>query len=318
VKINPQHGRPRNQHPRGVEGGHERKVSAGGVCEPSHRTGGIAGGSLCASEHRAAGADADQYVALPGPRTECGRHVVARSRSNDHPRGGHADTFTRGAYAGNLQRPPETQFKQIWAPAILRSGEIPRSRGVPAVGHRLGRPAEQMPRQPIMGQQHTAGRCGGFRLCTGGPAQLGHSQARDRDGPHLARPRQRPTELLNEICCGARGAGVVPQQRRTHRLTVTIQQHHAVLLTRDRDRPHPGQQVARRTVQRVQPALWVNLSALRVPGRRLADYLPRVGVDDEHLCGLGRGINSGDERHACRTYQRAVHCRAPQTALILG
>ena len=147
-----------------------------------------------------------------------------------------------------------------------------------------------------MGEHAGAGPGQVVRLGIPHPAQLadrgrGNRNEAGRVGPRLG------AELADEVGGRLRGTGVVPQQRISHDLAVLVEQHHAVLLAADGHGGHPVEQApAARLLPRRPPVAGVDLGAVGVRRTPGAHHLPGVGVADDDLAGLGRGVDPGDEQ----------------------
>ena len=185
--------------------------------------------------------------------------------------------------------------------------------------------AGELPGQPVVGQADGRRTCGVLGLVVAQPAQLGDGERRDRHQPDRVHPRPGTAELVDQVEGGLRGAGVVPQQRRSYDGAGLVEADHAVLLAADRDRrdvvePAGGRD---RLLERVPPGVRVHLGALGMGGGPAADQLTGVRVADDHLAGLGRGVDPGDERHArivsgCRNARPRRTQPRPQQRLLPG
>jgi hypothetical protein len=147
-------------------------------------------------------------------------------------------------------------------------------------------------------QQHLGHSAGVVGFVVAQPAQLGRGERGDHDAADRVRARLRAAELLDQVLGLGRGPGVVPQQRVAHRLPGLVQGDHAVLLPSDRDRVGALDQPVGGHRQRVQPGARIHLGARRVRSRALADHGAVVGVEEQRLGGLRRGVDAEDEGHA--------------------
>ena len=120
--------------------------------------------------------------------------------------------------------------QQSVGPVALRHVQPQRPGGVRHIGDFLpGHPVAQI----ILGQQHRGGALKVLRLMTAHPQQLRRGKARHRQvARHLMQLRRHRLQL--GALCGA--AGVVPQNGRTDRLPLCIQQHRAVHLPGEANR----------------------------------------------------------------------------------
>ena len=121
-------------------------------------------------------------------------------------------------------------IQQRVGPVALRHVQPQRSGGVRHIGDFLpGHPVAQI----ILRQQHRGGALKVLRLVTTHPQQLRRGKARHRQvARHLMQLRRHRLQL--GALCGA--AGVVPQNGRTDRLPLCIQQHRAVHLPGEANR----------------------------------------------------------------------------------
>jgi hypothetical protein len=137
-------------------------------------------------------------------------------------------------------------------------------------------------------------------LVLGQPAQLGDGERRHRHRPDGRGPGVPAAELGDEVLGGGGGAGVVPEQGVADDLAVLVEADHAVLLAADGDRGHVVQAacVGSRLLDSGPPGGGVDLGAVGVARAAGADQLAGLGVADDDLAGLGRGVDPGDERAA--------------------
>ena len=134
------------------------------------------------------------------------------------------------------QRP----FEEVRPVGARRRRPVAGPAGVAAVGRErlhVGA-ARETPRQPVVGQAHRRRTTCLLGLVLGQPAQLGDGERRHRDHADGLRPRPPAhlgtTELLHQVACGRRRAGVVPQQRGPYDVAVVVEADHPVLLPTDR------------------------------------------------------------------------------------
>ncbi len=59
-------------------------------------------------------------------------------------------------------------------------------------------------------------------------------------------------------------------------------------------------------LHRVPPTVWMDLRSARMAGASLPDQGTRLGIADHHLAGLGRTINTCNQRHGIPSVSSAV------------
>jgi hypothetical protein len=146
---------------------------------------------------------------------------------------------------------------------------------------------------------------GVLRLGVAQPAQLRDGQRRDRHGADRLRPgggaglRVAVPELADEVHGRLGGAGVVPEQRLADDGAVRVEHDHAVLLPAHRDGGDVVQAAGVRDggLQRLPPAVGVDLGAVRVGRAAGAHQGTGLGVAHDDLAGLGGRVHPGDQRH---------------------
>ncbi len=157
-----------------------------------------------------------------------------------------------------------------------------------------------------MGQADRGGARRVVRLVVGQPAQLGHRERRDRHRTDRVGPRGSAVtvaaQLGDQVVRRTAGPGVVPQQRGAYDVPLIVQADHAVLLSADGDRGDVVQPTRRgaRLLQRIPPGPRIDLGAVGMRGTPRADDLSRCGIADQDLAGLGRGVDSGNQRHVAQ------------------
>ena len=234
-------------------------------------------------------------------QAEGGRGVVAQTRP-ERSRPARRDGLP-GLQHRRQQRAPAAhrQLEQVAAVGVVHRVEIAGAAGVASVGGQFAdlAGAAQSPGQPIVGQTHRRRAVGVVGFAVGQPAQLGHRDRRQRHHAHGIRPGPRPAQLGHQRRSRIGRAGVIPQQRRSHRVAVAVEAHHAVLLGRDRDRGHVVEPTGGRdrAGRRGFPSGRIDFGAVRMWCATLANDLARAGIADQHLARLRRRVDAGDQCH---------------------
>ena len=150
-----------------------------------------------------------------------------------------------------------------------------------------------------MGQTHRRRAVCVVGFHVGQPAQLGYRDRRQRHHADGIRPRSRPAQLGHQRRRCIRRAGVIPQQRRSHRVAVAVEAHQAVLLGRDRDSRHIVEPTGGRdgASRRGFPSGRIDFGAVRMWGATLAHDLTRARIADHNLARLRRRVDAGDQCH---------------------
>ena len=229
----------------------------------------------------------------------CGRRRLGRAEHARAARPGRARTRARSRSAGTR-----------------RSGRRPvaGAAGVAAVGDQLGElrrwdragPAPQPPGQPVV-RQADRGRPGGvLRLVLGQPAQLGHGEPGHRHAGRRRRPSTAapPSSAIRSAAAPAERVSFHSSAGRTTSPSSSRHTMPCCCPPTRRRRRRPARRPARSaSPSALPPGLRVHLGAVGVAGPALPDQRAGLGVADDHLAGLGRRVDPGDERH--RPAQRA-------------
>jgi hypothetical protein len=107
------------------------------------------------------------------------------------------------------------------------------------------------------------------------------------------------THLFGQVPRRLGAAGVVPEQSRSDHPTVGVEGDHAVLLARYRD----GRDVIQPAgivdcgPERLPPQLRIDFGPVGMGGPSLRMQCARLGVSDDDLAALGRGVYSGNQGH---------------------
>ncbi len=195
---------------------------------------------------------------------------------------------------------------------VLAGRRVPVSgaRGIRPVGHELieagalGPEPTQPPGQPVVRQGDGGDASRVLGLVVAQPAQLRDRERRDRHEAGAVGQGCGP-ELADQVFRRLRGTGVVPQQGVADDASLGIEGDQAVLLPADR----PGLDVIEATgirdgrLQRDPPCLGIDRRAIGMRSAAGAHDGTRLGVDDDDLAGLGRGVDPENECH--RRTQRA-------------
>src|SRR5699024_8625702 len=154
---------------------------------------------------------------------------------------------------------------------------------------------EESPGQPVVGEDDGSdpGRIVGFVLAQ--PAQLCAGERGDGQDSGAGNEVLGP-DLGDEIAGGGIAAQIVPQKRVADDASLAVEGDEPVLLAADADRGHiveaPGG--GDRRLQRGPPLLGIHLGAGRVRGRTGAHDGSGVGIGDDDLAALRRGVDSGE------------------------
>ena len=305
VVVDTQDPRGGIEDPGGVEGRDQRQEPAGRVGKAGHGAGRVLHRPLGDRARDPRRTDRDDDVAGPGLEAQRGRGVVAASRAEHLPGGGPSGFLGRPQHPGLDRASAEGELEQVVAVAAPGRRPVAGAARVTTVGDQgveRGRSGEA-PGEVVVGQADRGGARRVVGLVVGQPAQLGHRERGDRHRPDRLRPRRRAVavaaQLGDQVGGRAAGPGVVPQQRGAYDGAVLVQADHAVLLPAHRDRGDVVEAAGRGRglLEGVPPGLRVDLGAVGVRGAPRADDLSRLGIADEDLAGLGRGVDSGNERH---------------------
>ena len=129
------------------------------------------------------------------------------------------------------------------------------------------------------------------------------------------RPALATAQLGHQVRGGLRRPGVVPEQGRAYDVAGLVEADHAVLLAADRDRGHVVEPAGRRDRRLAGPSTRrpdrPRCRRGGVPGRSRTQPAG-VGVADDDLAGLGRGVDPGDQGHARSPAERRVDRAADQ------
>jgi hypothetical protein len=147
-------------------------------------------------------------------------------------------------------------------------------------------------------EQHLGHPGRALRLGVAQPAQLGDRERRDQHAAGHVGAGLGSAHLLDQRRGLGRGPGVVPEQRVAHRRAGRVEADQPVLLAAHRDAVGAPEQAVGRGVHRAQPGPRVDLGAGRVRRRTLPVHGPVVGVHEQRLGGLRRGVDTQDEGHA--------------------
>ena len=182
-----------------------------------------------------------------------------------------------------------------------------------------------MPCQPVMRQaDRRRTRCVlGFE--SGEPAQLGDGERCDGYRADCGRPdlRARRGIAISELRYQRLGVGrrprVVPQQSRSDDVTRRVETHHPVLLRCYRQPSDVVESAcfAQRGSEGCRPCRRIYLGTVRVNGAAFAHQSAGLGVTNDDLARLRRGIDPGNERHDLHRQISARRARArPQAGRV--
>jgi hypothetical protein len=155
-----------------------------------------------------------------------------------------------------------------------------------------------VPGDVVVRQQHLGHARGRLGLVVAQPAQLGDRERRHQDAAGHLGTRLRSAHLGDQGRGLGGRPGVVPEQRVAHRLPVVTERDHAVLLTPDRHRVGALEQACGGDVDRAQPGPRIHLGPRRMRRLTCTDHAAVIGVDQQCLGRLRRGVDTKDEGHA--------------------
>ena len=255
------------------------------------------------------GADREEHVSWLERHAEGCTHVVAGAARDDRAAGGLAGSRAGRHDPGEGGRPPERALEEVGSPLVLAGREVAGAGGVAAVGEGLGARRGEVVRDVVVRQQHAAHARGVVGLVVAQPPQLARGERGDQDAADGVGAGLRPAHLVDQVARGPGRSGVVPQQRVAHRRTGVVESDHPVLLACHGDRVGTLQHALGRGVDGAQPGARVDLGAVRVGrGARLQDA-PVVGVDEQCLGRLGRGVDAEDESHVTIKYESRTNVK---------
>ena len=168
---------------------------------------------------------------------------------------------------------------------------------------RRSEPAAQPPGQPVVRQAHRRRRRGVVRLVLGEPAQLRDGERRHRHdadgvGPRLRRRARRPgpRAAWAERVSFHSSAGRTTSPRSSRQTMPCCWPPTAIAATSSSP-PACGD----RLVQGASQAAGSTSVPSGCGARPCAHQLAGLGVADDDLARLGRGVDAGDERHSARS-----------------
>lgn len=190
----------------------------------------------------------------------------------------------------------ERQSQQVIAVGPGGRGPVAGAGRLATVRGRLRRSTGEDPRQVVVREHHRCGSQGVLGLHAGHPSRLGHGEGRHRHAPHRLGPCLLAAELGDQVHGVRRRPRVIPQQCRANDVAVLVQGDHSVLLACDGQRGDVGKHPVSHLVEGREPRAGRHLGPVRVGGTGLADEDPRLGIADDDLHGLRRGVDSCDKR----------------------